>query len=777
MSTLYSKEKRYRVLTPFIFVRRCAGFFFHPKSSIRYFKQYRLVSSFGEFDAEYYISQVNQNKVHRLNALSHYILYGRDMGYLPESGLMGDYYQELEKIRQACNAIKRSGQFDVSFYKEYENTPEKKTEAIIHYIKYGWKVGYKPNRSFDTQYYLESNPDVEEDGINPFIHYLQYGIYEERPACEKHLDEGRYNTKFKLVIQHLRMHGLKKTVIRILFHHKKDKKYKYRQWVNLYGISKNEYAIQKNHIFPYNPLISILVPAYNTKAEFIEDLLNSVKLQSYSNWELCVADGSNTSTVESYIKSNLNDRIKYKKLMSNKGITGNTLDAYSMATGDYIVFLDHDDFLAPEALFEVVRSINCNPGTDFIFSDRAVVNEKKNRILGFHFLPGFSPELLRCYNYASHLNAFSKKIINEVGFERIGFEGAQDYDLELRVIEKTDKVVHIPRVLYYCRAHKDSVSGRGNSKPYAYESGLKVLEEHTSRIGYPAKVTYLPATHSYKLDYEIQGNPSVAVIIPNKDYSDGLRRCINSVLEKSTYDNFNIYIIENNSEEGDTFRTYDELEKHAKVSILKYPDKGFNYSGIHNWTVGQLNEDYILLLNNDTEVITENWIEEMLMYAQRDDVGAVGCMLYYPDDRIQHCGLEIGLNGWIASHQEHRKQRGSHGYMNRLRHVQNYTGLTAACLMVCREDYLSVGGMDQVNLKVSLNDMDLCLKLIDFGKLNVFTPYAELYHYEGVTRGYDLQKKNRDRFQKESEFFKDKWSEYYKKPDRYSNPNTGKYIY
>ncbi|MBN1622864.1 MAG: glycosyltransferase family 2 protein [Clostridia bacterium] len=744
-----SIKKKDRIIFPQI----CKEFLFHPIKILKYIKKYRLVKRFGQLDSEYNIFH----------------------GNLPKTDINEINLHHLLTIKLDYRTIKKSGQFDFSFYKGYKDSPKDKNQAIIHYLKQGYMQGYNPNEKFDTNHYLNENADVKEDGINPFIHYLKYGMYEMRAFPEKNgLNE---KSKIVMAFHYYRFNGFVKTVKRIINYRRKYKNYSFRQWTRLYGISKGEYKRQKSYTFSYKPLISILVPAYNTKPEFITDLLHSVKSQTYSNWELCIADGSTESVVNKYIEANQSAKIKYKRLEENKGITGNTLEAYKMAEGDYIVFLDHDDFLAPEALFEVVKAINDNPGTDFIFSDRAIVDEKKTRMLWLHFFPGYSPDLLRSYNYTSHISVFSKRIIDEVGFEREGFEGAQDYDLELRVIEKTDRVLHIPRILYYCRAHKDSISGGGEAKPYAYEAGARALEEHTVRIGYPANAIFLPETRSYKLNYEIKGNPSVAIIIPNKDHSDVLKRCIASILDKSTYGNYRIYIIENNSEDQETFVTYSKLKENARVSVMNYSEKGFNYSAIHNRTVEKLGEDYLLMLNNDTEVITESWIEEMLMFAQRDDVGAVGCMLYYPDNRIQHCGLEIGLNGWVASHYEHLKPRGSYGYINRLKYVQNYTGLTAACLMVSREDYLSVGGMDQENLKVALNDMDLCLRLIDSGKLNVFTPHAELYHYEGVTRGSDLTAGNKDRYLKEAEFFKNKWFEYFEKPDRYSNPNLSKYIY
>jgi len=577
---------------------------------------------------------------------------------------------------------------------------------------------------------------------------------------------------FYKLLKSLRQFGVKYTLKKIK--RKLIKRDKKQGFFKLCHLSDEEREKQKKAIFKRDIKFSIIVPLYNTPDRFFKDMVESVISQTYSNWELCMADGSDKDNnievlCKKYQKSYKN--IKYKKLNVNFGISGNTIEAYKLASGDYFILLDHDDILTEDALYELAVCINNYPEADFIYSDRGIFSDKTNQILAYHYLPAYSPDFLRSCNYASHLNAFSRYIIDEVGFLRTGFDGSQDYDLELRVIEKARKIINIPKVLYYCRACEGSVALNPESKTYAYEAGRRAIEEHINRIGYPGKVEFLQETFTYRIHYDIKKKEKVSIIIPNKDNTDVLKRCVDSILEKTDYDNYQKLLLWKISIENRTFEYYKNLNNNPRILVLYYDNKEFNYSAINNFAVSKIDTPYILFLNNDVDVINSNWLTEMIMLAQRSDVGAVGAKLYYPNDTFQHIGLFIGLGGHIASHYDHKKNRFETGYMNRLVMVQNYNAVTAACLLMKKEDFIKVEGFDEVNFKVGLNDIDLCLKLREIGKFNVLTPYAELYHYESLTRGSDEKGESRKRFEKECKMFRAKWKKYFESIDEYTNPN------
>ncbi len=586
------------------------------------------------------------------------------------------------------------------------------------------------------------------------------------------LKSNRFTHNICKGIRSLKQHGVKCTWGKV--RRKLSTKGRERNYFKINNLSEAEKENQKSTVFDKNIKFSIVVPLYNTPDRFLIEMIESVIAQTYSNWELCLADGSdNKNNIKSlsinYMKKNKN--IKYKKIYKNLGISGNTIEAFQLATGEYIVLLDHDDILAEDALYELACCIDKNPTADFIYSDRGIFSDETRRILAYHYLPAYSPEFMRACNYASHLNAFSRYIINEVGFIRPGYDGSQDYEFELRVVEKARKVVNIPRVLYYCRACEGSVALNPESKMYAYEAGRKAIEEHIGRIGYHGNVEFLKETFSYRIHYNIKKQDKVSIIIPNKDHVNTLKRCIDSIVIKTDYNNYEIIVVENNSIEKETFEYYQAISKNEKINILYYGNDGFNYSAINNFAVKEIDSPYVLFLNNDIKVINSNWLTEMLMFAQRSDVGAVGAKLYYPNDTFQHIGLFIGLGGHIASHYDHKKSRFETGYMNRLSMPQNYNAITAACLLMKREDFIKVEGFDDVNFKVGLNDIDLCLKLREIGKMNVLTPYAELYHYESITRGFDVKGESKIRFEKECKMFRAKWKKYFDEVDEYTNPN------
>ena len=508
-------------------------------------------------------------------------------------------------------------------------------------------------------------------------------------------------------------------------------------------------------------------------------MIDSVLAQTYENWELCLADGSDEAHKEvgeicaSYVeKEGDRKRIRYEKLAENKGISGNTNACYAMSTGEYIGLFDHDDILHPSALYEYVKAIN-EQGADYIYCDETTFkNGDINKMLTMHFKPDYAIDNLRANNYICHFSVFARKLLDGTELFRSQFDGSQDHDMILRLTDKAEKIVHIPRLLYYWRCHAGSVASGIEAKTYAIEAAKGAVADHLRKHGFRNfKIESTRAFETiFRIRYEVLGNPKISIIIPNKDHVTDLRRAVTSILEKSTYDNYEIIIVENNSETEEIFRYYDELKKNEKIKIVTY-EGGFNYSAINNLGVSRADGEYVLLLNNDTEVITVNWMEELLMYAQREDVGAVGCKLYYADRTIQHAGVVIGLGAHrTAGHSHYRMPRQNLGYMGRLCYAQDVSAVTGACLLVKKSLYEAVEGLDE-GFAVSLNDVDFCLKLRERGLLNVFTPFAELYHYESVSRGLDTDGEKAARYNAESAKFREKWKEVLEKGDPYYNPN------
>ena len=518
--------------------------------------------------------------------------------------------------------------------------------------------------------------------------------------------------------------------------------------------------------------ISILVPLYNTPVKFLKQMIDSVIKQTYSDWQLCLADGSDGehSYVGEYCRSLSRDdnRIVYKKLDENKGISENTNACIAMATGEYIALLDHDDLLHPSALYESVRAI-CEENADFVYTDECTFTGNTSNIISHNFKPDFSPDTLRSYNYICHLSVFSRELLDIVGYYNTEFDGSQDYDLILRLTEKAQNIVHIAKCLYFWRAHAKSVALDVSAKPYVVDAAKRAISAHLERVGLEGRVEESVMPTTYKIDYEIKGNPLISIIIPNKDHIDDLKKCIDSIYQKSTYRNFEIIIAENNSESKRTFDYYKMLtELHSKVKVIRW-EQGFNYSAINNFAVNHSSGEYILLLNNDVEIISEDWLQRMLMYAQRLDVGAVGAKLYYPDDTIQHAGVIVGMGG-VAGHAHKGLPRTAPGYMCRACLAQNMSACTAACLMIRRDVYDRVEGLDE-NYAVAFNDIDFCMKITSAGYRIVFTPYAELYHYESKSRGIEDTPEKQARFRSEIERFIDKWGTELEKGDPYYNKN------
>lgn len=537
---------------------------------------------------------------------------------------------------------------------------------------------------------------------------------------------------------------------------------------------------QRETVFPENICFSILVPLYNTPNNFLIEMINSVKSQTYENWELCLADGSDAQHGEvgdicrGYAEAD--KRIKYKKLEENLGISGNTNKCLEMASGEYIGLFDHDDILHPCALYEYARVIN-EQDADYIYCDETTFKgDSIDNMITLHFKPDFAIDNLRANNYICHFSVFSKELIDHTGLFRSEFDGSQDHDLILRLTHNAKKIVHVPKILYYWRSHAGSVASDINAKSYAIDAAKGAVAAHLKQCGFEGfKIESSRAFETiFRIRYKLLDKPLISILIPNKDHVPDLRRCIDSITTRSSYENYEIIVIENNSTETGTFEYYETLKKHPSIDVVKY-DGEFNYSRINNFGEKSARGEYLVLLNNDTEVITRTWLEELLMYAQRPDVGAVGCMLYYEDYSIQHAGIVLGLGAHrSAGHSHYGMNKENLGYMGRLCYAQDVSAVTGACLMTARADYEAVGGLNE-DLAVALNDVDFCLKLRHRGLLNVFTPFAELFHYESRSRGTDVtdaaEAKNAERYNKECELFKSIWKEDLEKGDPYFNPN------
>jgi len=568
----------------------------------------------------------------------------------------------------------------------------------------------------------------------------------------------------------------------------------YPDWLKANDVTAQELEKQKEHKFKVSPKISVIVPMYNTKEVFFKELVDSMLNQTYTNWELCLADGSpeKNEELKKYYESD--ERIKYNFLGGNKGIAGNTNSAIEMVTGDYIALLDHDDVLPANALYEVVNYINKYPNSEFLYSDEDKIDEHKNRY-DAHFKPDFAPDTLRCQNYICHFSIFKKELMDKLQGFRPDYDGAQDYDIFLRMSEvvKPENITHIPKILYHWRVHNESTAKlNSNAKNYAFEAGKKAIEDHLKRVGLEGTVSEGCIEGIYKVEYKVKGNPRVSIVIPNKDGQDILEVCINSVLEKTTYENYEIIVVENNSTSEEIYEYYKKIINNEKIRIVNYNTgkeikdesecsieytnnnrrevkPGFNYSAIINFGTKFATGEYSIQLNNDTELITPNWLESMVGFCQREDVGAVGCKLYYPDETIQHAGIIVGIGG-IAGNRFKSIPKDGHGYFARESMVENLSAVTGACLMTKTKIFEEVNWMDET-LAVAFNDVDFCLKIREKGYLVVYDPYVEFWHYESKSRGYENTPEKLKRFQGEIDTFEKRWMEFLDKGDPYYNIN------
>jgi GT2 family glycosyltransferase len=542
----------------------------------------------------------------------------------------------------------------------------------------------------------------------------------------------------------------------------------YRRWVNRFEPKAAELARQREQRFARAPKISLVVPVFNPPEAFLEAMLQSVLAQTYANWELCLADASSEPHIRPLLEriAGRESRIRVQFLTENQGIVGNSNAALALATGEYVGFLDHDDTLAPFALYEMASAINAQPDADFLYSDEDKLDRTGERVEP-NFKPDWSPETLRSRNYVCHLTMLRRALVEAAGGFRAGFDGAQDYDLVLRASERATRIVHVPHVLYHWRMHEQSTAANKGSKSYAYENGRKALAEHLARVGVDASVHDGPILGTYHVVYHLRAQPLVSVVIPNKDHPEMLARCVDS-LAKGSYANYELLVVENGSERPETLAYYRELQKQPHARVLEWA-KPFNYAAVNNFAASRAKGELLLFLNNDIEAISPDWLEALVKVAVQPGVGAVGAKLYYADDTIQHAGIVVGMGG-VAGHSHLCFPRQAAGHMQRLLYTQNVAAVTGACLLMPKAVFEEVGGFDE-GFVLAFNDVDLCLQVLAKGYRVVWTPDAELYHLESKTRGPEDTDAKQTRFRREFELFHLKWGDFLRAGDPYYNPH------
>ncbi|MGL4546572.1 glycosyltransferase family 2 protein [Eubacterium aggregans] len=557
-----------------------------------------------------------------------------------------------------------------------------------------------------------------------------------------------------------------------------NEKVYFKQWIKEKENIDIDFLKRQIDLFSYKPKISIIIPVYNVDVNILDNCISSVLKQLYDNWELCLVDDAspNSQIREKIVKySETDKRIKYKIRRENGHIAKATNDGIKLSNGEFIAFMDNDDLLSPNALYEVVSALNRNEDLDIIYSDEDKINTKNKRLKPF-FKPDWSPDTILSQNYVCHFLVVRKTLVEMVGGFEIGLDGAQDYDLVLKCSEKTkaSKIFHISKILYHWRKVEGSTSQNPKAKEYAFDAGKKVIENALIRRGKEGNVNMGASLGTYIIEYNITGLPRVSIIIPTKEHASDLDQCLHSIITKTDYGNYEIIIIDNGSKGDELVAIYEKysgmLKEGFKVINLDIP---FNYSKLNNTAVNHATGEFLVLMNNDIEILTPNWLELMLGYAQQSHIGAVGIKLYYPDASIQHAGVVLGIGG-VAGHSHKHLSKKDHGYFNRLIIPSNYSAVTAACLMVKKEDYLSVDGLDEINLPVAFNDVDFCIKLLEKGLYNICLSQVEAIHYESKSRGKENNLEKQQRFSREVEFMKKKWVDalYH---DKYYNPNLSLY--
>jgi glycosyltransferase involved in cell wall biosynthesis len=551
----------------------------------------------------------------------------------------------------------------------------------------------------------------------------------------------------------------------------------YQLWLNRNYPRKADFQRMKEviEVFSYKPLISIIMPVFNTPEEFLKQAIESTLKQIYPHWELCIADDAST---EAYVRQILeyyaekDSRIKVIFRRTNGHISDASNSAIEAAGGEFIALLDHDDLLTPDALYEVALLLNRHSDADIIYSDEDKVNDE-NKLEDPFFKPDWCPDSFLSRMYTCHLGVYRRSLVNQVGGFRQGYEGSQDYDLVLRLSETTNKIFHIPKILYHWRIHVNSTASKMDAKPYAKDAAQRAILDALERRREPGTVVLMPDGH-HIIRYEIKEFKLVTIIIPTRNLGDILDRCLESIFNKSTYPNYEVLVIDNGSTEQETHEILDKWKvKEPDRFRCEVFDIPFNYSRINNYAVSHAKGDYLLFLNNDTEVITPDWITSMVEQVQRTCIGAVGALLLYPDRTIQHAGVVAGIGG-VAGHSHKYYPADSPGYFSQIQTINNYSAVTAACLMCRRDVFDSVGGFEE-NLVVAFNDIDFCFKILQKGYRNVYLPHVILYHHESKSRGYENTVEKQIRFAGEVEYMQKKWKAIIDKDPCYNPHLTQKF--
>ena len=552
-----------------------------------------------------------------------------------------------------------------------------------------------------------------------------------------------------------------------------QRKVTYKSWFKATKASKEELIKQKEYKWAEDaPSFSIVVPLYRTPNEYLKELIESIEAQTYTKWELCLADGSPDSKLEISVKSYQDERIKYRYIGENLGISGNTNKAVEMATGDFIVLCDHDDLITPDALFEFAKEIVADEEVDSIYSDEDKIDENSYDVFDPSFKPDFNIDMLRSQNYICHLYGVRRELIEKYGMFNSEYDGAQDYDFILRMSEHSRKIAHVAKILYHWRTHQGSTALNPESKMYAYDAGARAIRAHYARVLPEIQIERIENGYTlgmYHTVFKFDEYPLISVIIPNKDHTDDLDKAIRSMIEKGTWPNLEFIVVENNSTEEKTWEYYKKIEKEYSQVKVVYYDGIFNYAKINNFGVRHARGEYYLFMNNDVELIEPDSLKEMMGYGQRNDVGAVGCRLLYEDNTLQHAGVILGIGG-IAGHAFIGLRSEGETYLNRAMLTQDMSAVTAAVMLVNKEVFEKVEGFDE-RFAVAFNDIDICMKIREGKKLIVYAPYACFHHYESKSRGAEDTPEKIERFNREIGLFNLKWEQNILNGDPYYNQN------
>ena len=658
----------------------------------------------------------------------------------------------------------------------------------------GEKIPCKVTRHYRREI-VEEFPELEDEGKEqkygyevtfkePEERFLKLVVYGGRRGIAYRIDlkkdakgvQGLGNSLAGKTLQYLRRNGLARTVSKVAEKTAEKlvgKKTDYMAWREKAAASREELAAQRQERFDDPPLISIVVPLYKTPEKYLTELVGSVREQTYSHWELCLSDGSGKDSPLNELLDRIcamDERIRVISSDDPLRIAENTNAAIGIASGSWIAFADHDDLLAPDALYEVAKRIVKDPDAELIYTDEDKVSMDSQTYFEPHFKTDYNPDLLCSMNYICHLCVIKKELLDRVGLLDPAFDGAQDYDLVLRAAEQASGIVHIPKALYHWRSHEGSTAQDPASKRYAFEAGKRAVEAHYQRTGIPASVEEGEYPGLYVTLYRVPSDgPMISVIIPNKDHTEDLERCVVSLEERSAYRRFEIIVVENNSTDEATFAYYRSLQaRYPNVKVVNFEGE-FNYPLVNNSGAEAARGDYLLFLNNDTEMIRPDGLLQLLGPCMREEVGCVGALLLYPDDTIQHAGVIIGYGG-IAGHAFQGMKYGENGYFSRIICQSDLSAVTAACMMIRKSVYEKVGGFDPV-FKVAFNDVDLCLRLRREDLLVVYNPQALFYHYESRSRGYEDTSGKIERFNKEAEELIRRWGDLLREGDPFYNPN------